>query len=251
MSVNTVSSSTLAALSANATSAASSTSSDSSSSTQQSSSINEDDFFKMLVAEIQYQDPLNPMQGTDFATQLAQFSTLEQSYSTNSYLEKILSSLQNTQSNQNVLDYIGKDITSQTNTLTLSSGTATGGYFTLPSAAQVSATIEDANGNVVDNVYLGSLQAGTYPVTWDGTSNTGTMEPDGQYTFSLQAVDSSGNTVQATPTISGTVTGVAQNSGTSYLLIGSQQINPSSVVMVTDPSTSTTGDTASAASSSP
>jgi flagellar basal-body rod modification protein FlgD len=205
--------------------------------TQQKDALGEDAFLKMLVAQMQHQDPLNPMQGTDFTSQLAQFSSLEQSMNMNTSLQSILTALQQTKTNENVLDYIGKDVTCQADRITLAGGSASGGYFTLPSAAQVNATIKDADNNVVANLYLGALQPGTYPVTWNGTSNSGTVLPDGQYRFTLQAAGADG-VVPATSTISGTITGVAQNAGKSYLLIGDQQIDPASVIMVTSPSPS-------------
>ncbi len=52
-----------------------------------------DAFLTMLVAQMQNQDPLSPMEGTEFSTQLAQFSQLEQAMNTNTNLEKLIESL--------------------------------------------------------------------------------------------------------------------------------------------------------------
>ena len=48
--------------------------------------LGRDEFFKMLVAQLKNQDPLNPQQGTEFASQLAQFASLEQLTRLNSAL---------------------------------------------------------------------------------------------------------------------------------------------------------------------
>lgn len=72
--------------------------------------LNKDDFLRLLLAQMRYQDPLNPMEDKDFIVQMAQFSTLEQIFNLNSSLEKLA-----TIENQNLLiafsQFIGKEIT--------------------------------------------------------------------------------------------------------------------------------------------
>lgn len=72
--------------------------------------LNKDDFLRLLLAQMRYQDPLNPMEDKDFIVQMAQFSTLEQMFNLNSSLEKLA-----TIENQNLLiafsQFIGKEIT--------------------------------------------------------------------------------------------------------------------------------------------
>ncbi|MBU8911758.1 MAG: flagellar hook assembly protein FlgD, partial [Desulfobacterales bacterium] len=75
-----------------------------------SSTMGKDDFLKMMIAQLQHQDPLNPLDGTDFTAQLAQFSSLEQLSNMNTQLETLglyQSSLNNAQS----ISLIGKEIT--------------------------------------------------------------------------------------------------------------------------------------------
>ncbi len=78
--------------------------------------MGENDFLKLLVTQLRYQDPLNPIQNQDFTAQLAQFSSLEQLTNMNSTLSEMQSSLTSNK-NDNILDYIGKTIiTSDGNT---------------------------------------------------------------------------------------------------------------------------------------
>ncbi|MBU1052895.1 MAG: hypothetical protein KKC46_03565 [Proteobacteria bacterium] len=81
----------------------------SSASTQAKKEMGKDEFLNLLVTQLKYQDPLNPMEGQEFSAQLAQFSSLEQLTNMNSTLSGIQNSL--SASNQdNLLDYIGKTV---------------------------------------------------------------------------------------------------------------------------------------------
>ena len=75
-------------------------------STKKEDPLGRDVFLKMLVAQMENQDPLNPMEGTDFSAQLAQFSSLEQLFNVNDTLEDLAASMKST-GQENVLDYIG------------------------------------------------------------------------------------------------------------------------------------------------
>lgn len=64
------------------------------STTAQPGTVNENMFLQLLVAQLQNQDPLNPPDGTQFVTQLAQFQTLEQSINTGQDISAIRSDIQ-------------------------------------------------------------------------------------------------------------------------------------------------------------
>jgi flagellar basal-body rod modification protein FlgD len=200
-------------------------------STQAKDSLGRDAFLTMLVAQLKNQDPLNPMQGSDFAAQLAQFSSVEQLYNVNDNLK----SLQGTVSgkdNSNLLDYIGKKVTSEDNSLTLSNGQLSGGSYSLPSDAATVIDIYDANGIQVAQLTPGEQSAGIHQVQWNGLDATGNQAADGSYTYTVNALGANGGYSPIDTGISGTVTGITYNQGTPYLLMGNQQISPSSVVKI-------------------
>jgi len=179
--------------------------------------LGENDFLKLLTAQMQAQDPLNPMDSANFAAQLAQFSSVEQLTNINTQLTNMAASqasLQNTMAS----DLIGKNVTVTGNTVTLN-GQAVMPY-TLPSdASAVSVSVYDATGALVKTAPLGQQAAGNNSYTWDGKDNNGNTLAAGQYKFAVQAVDGSGQAITATPLTSGTVTGISFNNNVTYLTI--------------------------------
>ena len=110
----------------------------------QSESSNElqDQFLTMLMAQIQHQDPLNPMETTEFTSQLAQLTSVEQLQDVNknlSYLQLYMASINNSQS----LAFVGKDVTASGNSIYWNGNT--------PSRINYSLAAEAAS--VVVNVY--------------------------------------------------------------------------------------------------
>jgi flagellar basal-body rod modification protein FlgD len=69
-------------------------------------SLGKEAFLTMMVAQLKNQDPLNPLEGTDFTAQLAQFSSLEQQITMNTNLSSILESLNSSAANDNLFDYM-------------------------------------------------------------------------------------------------------------------------------------------------
>jgi flagellar basal-body rod modification protein FlgD len=142
-------------------------------------------------------------------------------------------------SNSGVVGYIGKTVTSSGVTSDLSNGQATWN-FSLPSAANVSVSIKDSSGSTVYSE-TGSMPQGSGAFNWNGKTNAGGVAPDGTYTISIDAQDSSGGYVAATTQTSGVVTGVDLSGTSPKLLVGNTSLQLSDVTSVraTDTSTST------------
>ncbi len=190
------------------------TSTDTSTTTQ---TLDKEDFLKLFITQLKNQNPLSPMDSTGFTSQLAQFSSLEQLTNLNSSMSSLVQ-YQNSLQNVMATSLIGKDVEAAGNQIVLS-GTA-GLNFTLPSAtAKTTLSIYNSTGTCVRQVSLGAESAGNVSYTWDGKNNTGATQPDGQYTYTVTATDAKGASVTATTLMSGTVSGLAFESGTTYLVL--------------------------------
>ncbi len=195
--------------------------------------MGENAFLTMLVAQLKNQDPLNPMQGSDFAAQLAQFSSVEQLFNVNDNLKSLQSTVAG-KDNSNLLDYIGKEVTSEDNSMTLSSGKLSGGAYHLDSNCSTLIDVYDSNGTQVAQIAPGQQSAGNYQVNWNGLDSSGNQLPDGTYTYKVYAMDANGGYNALDTGLTGKITGVTYDQGTSYLLMGNQKITPSSVTKIWD-----------------
>lgn len=193
--------------------------------------LGRDAFLTMLVAQLKHQDPLNPMEGADFSAQLAQFSTLEQMFKVNDNLENIETAL-GPDTDQNLLDFIGKEVTCESSTLGLENGQAAGGYYTIGKKANILINIYDVGGAKVATIPSGRKEAGTHAVEWNGTNDYGDILPDGSYSYEVLAVDESYGQVPVETTLSGLVTGVTFEGGSAYLLMGDRLVDPATVIRV-------------------
>ena len=169
------------------------------------------------MAQMQYQDPLNPVADTDFTAQLAQFSSLEQLTNINSGVETLNAGTEQQQM-LNAVSFIGKEITATGNSLSKMDGNISSLSFELSeAAANVTVNIFDSSGNIVDTIEMGQLQAGSYNVDWDGLDSDGSELADGVYLCYMGAEDADGNAVLVTPSATGVVEGV-EVVGSSYYL---------------------------------
>ena len=189
--------------------------------------LTQDDFLQMLIAQLQNQDPLNPLSGTDFAAQLAQFSSLDQLTKINTQLSSLASTLSSTNNSQ-VVSLIGDEVVANGNSITVSGASTTLAYNLSQNAQQGTIQIYDSNGTLVNTLTFGQQQSGNNTVNWD-TSNVNS----GTYTFKVSAVDSSGNAVSATTMMTGTVTGVTFQNGVPYLSVNGQNVALTDVQYIT------------------
>ncbi|MEJ2641016.1 MAG: flagellar hook capping FlgD N-terminal domain-containing protein [Desulfosarcinaceae bacterium] len=196
------------------------------------SKLGKDEFLNMLVAQLQYQDPLNPMDSTGFTAQLAQFSSLEQLESINMNLET-MTTQQASNENAQAVQFIGKRVTAVGNQVELDdSGTAAMNFDLAGDADVVYIKVYNAAGAFVDDVEVGSLAAGEQQIVWDGTDQNGQPLPEGQYQFEVLAVDEEDAPVSATTYATGVVTGVNFQNGDAYLQTDHFLLPLSSVVRI-------------------
>ncbi|MBN2122745.1 MAG: flagellar hook assembly protein FlgD [Deltaproteobacteria bacterium] len=203
---------------------------------EDSDSLLMDDFLTIFLAQLQYQDPLDPMESSDMTAQLAQISMVEQQVDTNEILETI-SGLLAEQQTGNLLGYIGKEITIEGNVMTLQEGEILGGTYYLEEASDVEIVIYDSSGNEVSRLYPGELDEGEHEVEWDGRDSHGNAVEDGAYVYEVLATNSAGEDTAVQTTYTGIVTGVSYANDKRYLMVGDGLIDPDTVLMVGDATT--------------
>ena len=194
-----------------------------------------DDFLSLLITQLKNQDPLSPMDNTEFTAQMAQFSSLEQLFNVNDNLlglQALTASVSNTQA----LTLIGKEVVAEGDSVYMENGESSSISFNLAeSAVSVSIHITNSAGEVVRTINQGSMSEGQHEITWDGTVDGGGTAPDGLYGYVVDAVDSSGNQVDADTYISGVVDAISMDNGISYAHIGDVKIMISEISEVRQP----------------
>ncbi|HUI29755.1 MAG TPA: FlgD immunoglobulin-like domain containing protein [Candidatus Acidoferrales bacterium] len=230
MILNQIDSTTGAAASATATSSSSSSQSAGLSS---AANLNENDFLNMLITELKNQDPTNPLQSTDLAAQLAQFSQVSELQTMNTNIQNATNAnLVLTQSINNTMaaTLIGKQIKANSSTIVYD-GTAlpSVGVTLNGNAADVKVQIKDSAGNVVRTIDAGPKLAGDNTISWDGKDDSGNSLQAGDYTFSVSATDSAGNSVSTSSYSLGVVQGVKYSSSGTVLIVNGEEINLSDV----------------------
>lgn len=206
----------------------------SNSATGASSVLGKDEFLKLLVVQLQNQDPLNPLDDKEFIAQLAQFSSLEQMSNVASGIEALTETVSR-QDSLSAVSYIGKNVVANGNTVSkLDSGT-TPVYFTLNgAAATVSVNIYDQNRNIVRTETLNSMQEGEYTFSWDGLDYNGKTADNGQYKVYFAAVDANDRAVLVSTKVVGTITGVSKTSDDiSFRLSDGRNVQFDDISMVT------------------
>ena len=204
--------------------------------------LGRDDFLTMMMAQLKYQDPLNPMDGTDFSTQLAQFSSLEQLINLNETMGSLKSSFDKG-NESDVVSLVGKKVTGNVDSVELTNGKAVGGMYTLKSPGNVMITIYDSDGREIRSLFPGQQDPGKYNIKWDGTDNSGNKVKDGSYKYSVMA--NTGYGFEKVPTsVTGIVDSIIYNDGKPYLKIDGALVDPKSLVEV-----STSSDTKDGTSS--
>jgi flagellar basal-body rod modification protein FlgD len=132
------------------------------------------------------QDPLNPMDNAQMTSQLAQISTVDGIEKLNATLQKLLSSSNDAEAMQ-ASALVGHQVMVAGGGLQLGDSGAVGGVELGANADQVTITIKDANGIVMNTVNLGRLDAGVHNFVWDGKNDAGVQAVNGAYSITVAA----------------------------------------------------------------
>ncbi len=204
----------------------------SSSAIQGNSTMDKDTFLKLLVEQLKNQDPLSPMDNSQFVEQMATFSSVEQQIAMNANLG-LIQVAQLSQANAQAADLVGKTVTAAGRNFEKRAGTpnelsfkAKGAYDT------VKVTIKNQNGAVIRTFEAGAGAEGMNRVQWDGKDENGIEAPPGDYSFSVECVDAEGNAVSAQPYIKGVVEEVSFEKGYAELLVNGQKVKMGDIISI-------------------
>ncbi len=178
--------------------------------------LGKDAFLKLLVTQMENQDPLNPIADTDFIAQLSQYSSLEQLINIAKGVEGL-----NKQADKNILNsasFIGKTVLAHGDSISKYGDTISRvGYTLKENCNKAVANIFDSNNNIIRSVELPAQQAGSYYFDWDGKNSQGQDMPSGVYKISIGATDKNDRPIMVDMQVAGIVNGVLTENGATML----------------------------------
>lgn len=198
-----------------------------------------DDFLVLLTTQLQNQDPLSPMDSTEFTAQLVAFAGVEQQINANQKLNSLVS-LSLGSSFSSALNYVGKDI-SYLSAEAYYDGTSPVkvNYAVSGDSVDTSLHIYDEEGTLVFTKDL-SASSSTGNITWDGKRADGSTVDPGTYTVRVDALDVNNEALDTSTVVTGTVKGVETQNGTTFLLVGERAVSIGNIINVTQKDNTTT-----------
>ncbi|HEY8192053.1 MAG TPA: flagellar hook capping FlgD N-terminal domain-containing protein, partial [Alphaproteobacteria bacterium] len=176
-------------------------------------------FLTLLTTQLQNQDPLNPMDSSEFTNQLVQFSQVEQAINTNQKLDNILN-LQLANISTVGLGYVGMDVMYRSADMNYDGDTpVTINYALAKDAFSAKMSVYDEEGDLVFTASAPKT-VGKNEYVWDGKNSQGVEVEPGTYTVKIDAVDPEGEAIETSTVVSGRVRGIESQDGIVYLLIG-------------------------------
>jgi flagellar basal-body rod modification protein FlgD len=202
-----------------------------------SSKMDKDAFFKLMLTQLKYQDPTNPMKNHEMAAQLAQFSTLEQMNNMNTTLTKIETGGKPAEQFQ-ALNLIGKVVSGDSAKLARNDFDKSHDFkFNLPNDAKTAEVkVFNQRGDIVRNFKFAELKSGENKIAWNGQNDLGQSTPSGNYRFQVEAIDKNGQKMMPKTDFEGQVTGLSFGAEGAILQVGNQSVRLNDVRQFTDPS---------------
>ena len=182
------------------------------------------EFLTLLTTQLKNQDPMSPMDTSQFTQELVEFSGVEQQIKTNDYLQKTLT-LDTMGLTGIGLGMVGLDVYSPGSSFTYDGTNAADLSYSMPSGASTGTiSILDSSGTTVYST-TANLTSGQHTFSWDGKDSSGNQLTSGTYTVQVGAQDANGNALSTTTYTSGLVTGVETgDDGSTNVIINSKLV---------------------------
>lgn len=212
--------------------ASSTTTTAATSTTNPNSVLGKDDFLKLLLLELKYQDPTAPMDSEKILSQTSQLAALEASENTNKALSDLAASLTSSLQYSGI-SAIGKIADTGSNAVILEKGEKVDFELYFPDDVSTgSVNILDKNGNKLRTMNIGATDAGIAKYTWDGTNNSGKTLDEGVYYVESEYTKTDGTTATARVGLY-PIESIKFDSGKTYAKLGSSYVDFSTIKEVT------------------
>ncbi len=191
--------------------------------TKQNDIGQKDIFLKLLVAQMENQDPLKPQDATQMSSQLAQFNMVEQQTASNNFLEQLVAAQGGGSSAAQPTtgaSYLGHSVTVNQSQINYDGTNQNFSAVLDEPAVNAIAYIFNPAGEPVKTISMTNLSAGSNQIVWDGTTDSGTQAPQGAYSVEFSALNVNGGTVPASIQRSGVVDAVRFTSNGTELMVG-------------------------------
>lgn len=156
------------------------------------------DFLTLLVAQIQNQDPTSPMDASTMTSQMSNLSMVQSMQDMNSSLSSLLAQMQASNFITQASSIGHAPLVAGSSIQYSGTGNVMMGGQVANALSDLTATITDSSGNVVNQVDLGAVQPGMKNFAWSGTDSNGTQLPAGNYNVQFMGTNASGGTDTST-----------------------------------------------------
>ena len=186
-----------------------------------SNELGKNEFMKLMIAQMENQNPLDPQDNGAFISQLAEFSSLEEMQGISASVNNFTNQFKSSQALQ-ASAMVGRSVLVPASSSPLSNGGTISGMVDLQeSTGALGISIFNGSGELVNQFNLGQQAAGGVPFVWDGTNSKGEQMPFDTYTIKAQA-NQGGENKQLSTLLSANVNSVSigQSGGISLNLSG-------------------------------
>jgi len=176
----------------------------------QAQTLTQNDFLKLMTSQLQNQDPLKPLDNSEFVSQMAQFSTVSGIQNLQNSFSTLASSLSSSQALQ-ASSLVGHSVLAPASAVSLTAGGTAALAVDTPASGDVIVNVTDSSGQLIRRIDLGTQTSGLTQFQWDGLDNSGVAAPAGQYKFTA-TVGSGSQSQAATMLAAGKVNSVSLDS---------------------------------------
>lgn len=191
-------------------------------------------FLTLLTTQLKNQDPLSPMESTEFTNQLVNFTGVEQQINTNQKLDSLIAMNLGT-GFSSALGYVGKNISYLSNEANFDGAKPVKITYAVTEGKPVTTKINiyDKDQRLIVSKDVSSA-TGAKEFVWDGKNKDGGTVPPGTYTIRVDALDQNDKPLKTSTVVSGRVKGIETQNGATMLLVGERAVAIGSVINVTE-----------------